>query len=207
MLHFSSPSGSPRIGIDLPLQARLALESLPPFRLISHWTILPSELASGIAYNGAVLSAMQLALGQSHGLYIFPGFGLGPDATHVQKRAAMDQYSKKLSVNPYEILIYHPAGGGGVTPSLLVTEFITELAGSLLAAFLLLMTSLKGFASRLGFVMLCGIMASISTNISYWNWYGFPALYTVAYIAMGFVGYICAGAAIALVLARVDGGY
>ena len=57
-----------------------------------------------------VLSGMQASLGAAPGFYLFPGAGLGPDATMQQKRAAMDQYGQKLAVNPSGILIYHPAG-------------------------------------------------------------------------------------------------
>ena len=36
-------------------------------------------------------------------------------------------------------------------------------------------------------------MAVITSNVSYWNWYGFPALYTSASMFTIWVGYVCAG--------------
>jgi hypothetical protein len=56
----------------------------------------------------AVLSAMRSSMGDSSGLYLFPGMGLGPDATRQQKQAAMQQYSQKLAANPSGILMYNP---------------------------------------------------------------------------------------------------
>lgn len=61
-------------------------------------------------------------------------------------------------------------------------------------------TRLATFGARLGFVTVAGVLAAIATNISYWNWYGFPTVYTAAYIFTQVVGFFLAGIAIALVL-------
>jgi hypothetical protein len=147
-----------------------------------------------------VLSAMRSTLGEAPGFYFFPAIGLGPDATMQQKRAAMDQYGQKLAVNPSGILIYHPAGAKPMTTGQLATEFFTELIESLLLVILLSQTRLTSFTSRVGFVIVAGMLATIATNVSYWNWYGFPATYTAAYMTTGLVGFICAGLVAAAVM-------
>ena len=170
---------------------------------IAH-TVLPLGEAgiSEIPNEGPVLSALQSSLGQSHGLYMYPAFGLGPDATHAQRSAAMDQYEKKLAVTSSGILIYHPAGNIHMMPALLTTEFLAEFVQVFIVTFLLSMSTVNGFAGRLGFVTIAGVMASIATNIPYWNWYGFPVVYTASYMTIQIVGYICAGAAIAWWMGR-----
>ena len=65
---------------------------------------------------------------------------------------------------------------------------------------LLSQTRLISFASRLGFVIVAGMLATIATNVSYWNWYGFPATYTAAYMTTGVVGFICLGLVAAAVM-------
>ena len=157
---------------------------------------------SEIPNEAAVLAAMRASLGTSHGLYMFPGFGLGPDATHAQKSAAMEHYTLQLADKPSGILIYHPPGGNGMTPLMLGTEFLTEFSEALLAALLLSMSKMRSFGSRLGFVMLAGAMASIATNIPYWNWYGFPSLYTASYMTIQIVSFACAGTVMAWWLGR-----
>jgi hypothetical protein len=147
-----------------------------------------------------VLSAMHVSLGEAPGFYFFPGTGLGPDATMQQKRAAMDQYGQKLAVNPSGILIYHPAGAKPMTAGQLGTEFLTELIEALLAVTLLSQTRLSSFASRFGFVIGAGVLATIATNVSYWNWYGFPATYTAAYMMTGIIGFLCVGLVAAAVM-------
>ena len=49
------------------------------------------------------------------------------------------------------------------------------------------------FAARWRFITLAGILAAISTNISYWNWYGFPGTYTLAYVCTVAMGFVFAG--------------
>jgi hypothetical protein len=148
----------------------------------------------------AVLSGMQAQLGTTSGLYAFPGMGLGPNPTRQEENAAMQQYEQKLAANPSGILIYHPPGAKALAPSQLVTEFLTELAEALLLALLLAQTSLPTFASRIGFVIIAALMAAITTNLPYWNWYGFPTSYTTAYMSIEFVGYLVAGLVVAAIL-------
>jgi hypothetical protein len=140
----------------------------------------------------AVLSAMGSSITTS-GLYFFPGFGLGNNATPQQKTAAMQEYEKKLAVSPSGILVYHPAGAKGMTAQRLVTEFLTELVEAFILVFLLAQTRLVSFAARLGFVALVGLFGAMATNVPYWNWYGFPVTYTASYMTIELVGFLIAG--------------
>jgi hypothetical protein len=148
----------------------------------------------------AVLSGMQAQLGTTSGFYAFPGMGLGPNPTRQEENAAMQQYEQKLAANPSGILIYHPPGAKALTPGQLMTEFFTELAEALLLALLMAQTTLATFASRIGFVIMVALMAAITTNLPYWNWYGFPTSYTTAYMTIEFVDYLVAGLVVAAVL-------
>jgi hypothetical protein len=147
-----------------------------------------------------VLAGMQTQLGEASGLYLFPGMGLGPNPTRQEQNAAMQQYDQKLATNPSGLLIYHPPGAKALTPGQLMTEFLTELAEALLLAWLLAQTTLATFASRMGFVTLAALMAAITTNIPYWNWYGFPTSYTTAFMSTQLIGYLLAGMVAAAVL-------
>jgi hypothetical protein len=148
----------------------------------------------------AVLSPMQSQLGGTSGFYAFPGMGLGANPTREEENAAMQQYQQKLTTNPSGILIYHPPGAKALQPSQLITEFLTELAEAWLLAWLLAQTSLATFASRMGFVTIAALMAAITTNLPYWNWYGFPTSYTTAYVGIQLVGYLVAGVVAAVIL-------
>jgi hypothetical protein len=45
-------------------------------------------------------------------------------------------------------------------------------------------------------------MAAITTNVSYWNWYGFPGAYTASYILIEIVGFRLVGVVAALLLRK-----
>ena len=75
-------------------------------------------------------------------------------------------------------------------------DVLVECPTALGNAFVVSLLSLTGrtpCAARLGFVTLAGVLASIATNVSYWNWYGFPTVYTAAYMFIQLVGFFCIG--------------
>ena len=155
-----------------------------------------------IPNESAVLDAMKANIGDSHGFYFFPGLGYGDHPTREQQSEGMKQMAAKLAANPSGILIYHPPGRTFAFAQALIVEFATDFVQALLVIFLLAQTSIRGFGGRVGFVLVAGILANITTNISYWNWYGFPKHYTAAYMLIGVIGFLCVGIVAALILPR-----
>ena len=149
-----------------------------------------------------VLNVMQTDIGEQSGLYFFPGPGLGPNPTRQQKSDAMKRVEEKLATNPSGLLMYHPPGTPFAFGKSLGIEFVTELLESILAVFLLSQTRIASFGGRVGFVFVAGILAASATNVSYWNWYGFPAVYTASYISIQIIGFFCIGLVAALVLRK-----
>ena len=78
--------------------------------------------------------------------------------------------------------MYHPPGRPFGFGKSLAVEFSTEVLQAILVIWLLAQTRIGSFAGRVGFVLIAGILASMTTNVSYWNWYGFPGVYTASYI-------------------------
>jgi hypothetical protein len=150
----------------------------------------------------AVLSAMQSNIGEQTGLYIFPGPGIGKNATREEKNEAMKHMRKKMAANPSGILMYHAPGRPFEFGKLLGIEFGTELLEVILIVFLLAQTRIVSFAGRIGFVLVAGILAAIATNVSYWNWYSFPGAYTASYMLIQIVGFFLVGVVAALVLPK-----
>jgi hypothetical protein len=156
---------------------------------------------SEIPNEAAVLSAMQSNIGEQTGLYIFPGPGVGKNATRQEKNEAMKQEAAKMASGPSGLLIYNYARPFAFAKALTI-EFATELVEAILVVFLLAQTTIVSFAGRVGFVLVAGILATIATNVSYWNWYGFPCLYTVSYMFTQIIGFLCVGIVAALVLPK-----
>ena len=157
---------------------------------------------SEIPNESAVLSAMQSNIGEQTGLYIFPGPGVGKNATRQEKNEAMKHMAEKMATNPSGILMYHGPGRPFTLGKWLGIEFGTELLEAILVVFLLAQTVIASFAGRVGFVLLAGILAALATNVSYWNWYGFPCVYTACYMFIQIIGFLCVGIVAALVLGK-----
>ena len=124
-----------------------------------------------------------------------------PRPTAHEKSEAIKRAMEKAATGPSEILIYHPTRQFAFG-KLLGVEFGTEVLEAILIVFLLSQTRIESFAGRVGFVLVTGILAAISTNVPYWNWYGFPSNYTAAYIFIQIVAFFCTGVIAALVLAK-----
>ena len=172
---------------------------------ISHMALPLGEAGvQNTSEDEALLAAMKTTVKDKDGLYTFPSMGLGPDATHAQQSEAMEKFAAKLEKNPSGFFLYHPAGSRPMNMGKFLTiEFITELCEALLAVWLLAQTRIVTFAGRLGFVTVAGIMAALATNVSYWNWWGFPGAYTASYIFIQVVGFFLVGVVAAIMFRRV----
>jgi hypothetical protein len=169
---------------------------------IAHMALSLGEAGIGeIPNESAVLSTMQSSIGDQTGLYIFPGMGVGKNATRQEKNEAMKQIAAKAASGPSGLLMYH-ATRPFTFGKWMGIEFGTELVEATLAVFLLAQTRIASFAGRVGFVLVAGILAAIATNVSYWNWYGFPTVYIGSYMLIQIVGFLCVGIVAALVLRK-----
>ncbi|MEY2550389.1 MAG: hypothetical protein QOG12_533 [Verrucomicrobiota bacterium] len=152
----------------------------------------------------ALLAALKANVKNNDGLYTYPSMGLGPNATHAEQSKAMETYPAKLEKNPSGFFLYHPPGSRSMNMGkFLTTEFVTELCEALLAVWLLAQTRIVTFGGRLGFVVAAGILAAIATNVSYWNWWGFPTVYTASYMFIQVVGFFLVGLVAAIMFRRV----
>lgn len=170
---------------------------------IAHMALPLGEAGIGeIPNESAVLSSMQSTIGEQSGLYVFPGPGVGKNATRQEKNDAMKHMVEKMAANPSGILMYHAPGRPFTFGKWLGIEFGTELFEAILVVFLLAQTRITTFAGRVRFVLVAGILAAITTNVSYWNWYGFPSAYTAGYMFIQIGGFFLVGIVAALVSPR-----
>ena len=138
-----------------------------------------------------VLSSMKANMPEE-GLYLLPGLGVPENATRAQQSASMEARMHKVETGPSGLLVYHPSLNFSFGRALAV-ELGANILQVLLAVILLGQTNLASFVARWRFLTIAGILAGISTNISYWNWYGFPGNYTMAYICTVAMGFVVAG--------------
>ena len=155
--------------------------------------VLPNE--------DTVTSALQTNLADNSGFYIFPSGGLTPGATGEQKKAAMKKAEEQMAASAAGVLIYRPKRVFNF-PKRLIIQFATDVAEALLAVFLLAQTGITGFGGKVGFVLTAGILAAITTNVPYANWYGFPKDFTLGQMITQIIGFLLVGIVAALLIRK-----
>ncbi len=180
---------------------RILLAALAGAVAMFVWTSI-AHVATPLGYTGfsqipneaAVLHTMTDSIGAKPGLYFFPWIN-PTDPKAMEKSAALEK------TNPSGLLLYRPtgAGMGSDMAPMLIKEFLKQFVQALIAAWIVSMIA-AGYVTRVGVVTLIGVSAAIATNVSYWNWYGFPSDFTCAAILTEIVSGLVAGLAIAAVL-------
>jgi hypothetical protein len=133
------------------------------------------------------------------GFYFFPAPEDKPGMTTQQKQAAMAKAQERWRTGPAGIMIFHPNGAESFSPRQLLTQFGVDMAAMLLAAILLSQVSAAGYGQRVLLVALMGLLPGLQAELPNWNWYGFPASYTLAQATVHLVGFVIGG----LILAKV----
>src|SRR5438046_3173936 len=105
-----SRSGSPRIGNNLPLRARPALETNHPFRLIPHWIILGLEKRCYIVYSPLMLK-LKVGFGFLPSILLITA-GLGFSHTGTGKIHGVVKDATGAVVPSATVTIAHTATGG-----------------------------------------------------------------------------------------------
>jgi hypothetical protein len=170
------------------------------WNFVAHDLLPLGEMGVGVMPNeDAITSVLQTNLADTSGVYIFPAGGLTPGATKEQKEAAMKKAVEQMASGASGFLIYRPKRVFNF-PKKLIIQFATDFAEALLAAFLLAQTRIIGFGGRVGFVLVAGILAAITTNIPYANWYGFPKDYTSGQLLIVTIGFLLVGLVLAAIV-------
>ena len=151
--------------------------------------------------EGILGPAMHLAIHEP-GFYFFPAPDMAPGKTKEQKDAAQKQWEEKWRKGPTGILIYSPGGTPFSFGKLLTNQFVICLAAASLIAWLLAMAGggLQSYGSKVLFVAIVGLFAGVFVDLPYWNWYGFPADYTITRIVTDAVCWAIAGLGMAKVM-------
>lgn len=172
--------------------------------VISHM-ILPLGMVgfSQLPNEDMVVTALRENI-KDPGLYYFPGMEQTAGMTKEEQKAAMQKWEEKYRQGPIGTLIYQPQGQNPLIPKQLIIELLSNIAGALVAAYLLAKAvgGIASFGGRVLFVLLLGLFASLAIDISYWNWYGFPGSYTLAAIIDQVVSWGLAGLVMGAIIKR-----
>ncbi|MGE0481089.1 MAG: hypothetical protein AB7Q17_11520 [Phycisphaerae bacterium] len=130
------------------------------------------------------------------GFYFFPGM----DESSLTDEET-ERWMAQLRAGPRGIVVFDPSGGEMMEPRQLGNEFASNVAAALALA-IVLANVRANWLGRTFLAGLVGVFATLSIDVSYWNWYRFPdGLLAASLIEQG-LGWLLAGAFIAAVLGR-----
>jgi hypothetical protein len=129
----------------------------------------------------AVMAAMRSSIHEP-GFYYFPAADESARMTKEQKDSEGQRYLQKYQQGPTGILVYHPGGEAFSFGKLLANQFVINLIEAFLAAGMLALLPVgTSYGMRVFAIVLLSLFAVTGTNAEYWNWYGFPGKYELAY--------------------------
>lgn len=143
----------------------------------------------------SAIAAMKASAGDSGGVYLFPGLDMNKEPS----QAEQDAWAARVRSGPRGMLVYRAEG---MEPSMgrwLGIEFATNLAAALVAAFLLARIG-GSYGSRVVSIGLLGLIAWLSINVSYWNWYAFPTGFVLGESVEQIGGWLLSGLAMAKIV-------
>ena len=186
--------------------------SVVVFVVSSIWHLTPGLGEIGVKALPAeetVLAGLSTSIHEP-GFYYFPAPNMAPGRTKEQRKADQAAYLEKYRRGPSGGLVYRPGGEGGEELNfgkLMAYQFLFGLAGSFIIAWVLALTAgSTTFGSRAWLALLIALFGGIVYALPEWNWYGFPASYTIASIASMLVSWGIAGLAMAAIVKRPAAG-
>ena len=168
--------------------------------MLAHVVLLIGELGMKVASNQDVtISTLQAAADKGPGVYMIPG--MAPEQW--QDDAAMQAFVEKYKAAPSAFVVYDPSGNPSMSNMVpnLVKQFIGDYFIALLAAWIMASGAFS-FGTRVAMGAAMGLIAWLSANVPYWNWYRFPMDFTIgAWLDYG-LGLLIASIAMAWWLGR-----
>ena len=167
------------------------------------WTILPLHDASvrPIENEDRVTEVLSSNLGV-HGVYKYPSMPREEDVSAEEQQLSLDDWAKKYQRGPIGMIIYDPRGNDPTMSSQMLSGFVIDLLSAMLAVWLLSRSTAftASFFSRVAYCGMLGILISVFSHLTNWNWLGYPLDYTTAMITDTVVGWLLAGLGIAAIV-------
>jgi hypothetical protein len=154
---------------------------------------------NGIPSNeDALLTAMKSNI-QQPGIYLMPGMDMSRKPTDAELNAVY----AKAEAGPTAFLVYHPTGEKVMTPGQFIRQALFDILCGLIAAFIISAT-VASLTTRGLMIMLMGVFAWLTISLPYWNWYRFPAAFTIGEGLDNVIGWLLGGFLIAWMIQRAE---
>ena len=159
------------------------------------WMVLPWHTLSLKSFtNETAVGEVLQANAPAAGLYLLPNpHGSAKEDRNYEAGVA------RMRAGPFLFGVVRPGTNNWSMPVLLIGSFVTQAAAAFIITALLLTTRLPTYWGRVLFVVMVAAVAGVLGHLPYYNWWEFPAGWTVSHIADLLVGWFLGG----LVLAAI----
>ena len=161
---------------------------------VSHMVLPVGEMGLKAIPNETAVVADLRANITEPGMYFIPGMDMSRAQTPEEEAA----WTEKYTAGPNALLIYHPTGETPMSPRQFAAELGTDILASIFVAlFFTWMT--PSFSKRVVLATLIGLVAWLSIDVSYWNWFRFPGSFIAGELVDQVVGWFAAGLVMAFI--------
>lgn len=140
------------------------------------------------------LASLDSGMGKA-GVYLFPSLDVSEAPTEEEYTA----WTEKHQRGPVGFVAFNPAGKEPMAIGQFLRQFLINVAAAWIVAFMLSYTRV-GYRQRVLFVTLAALFGWLVISVPYWNWYHFPADFTVTAGVIQVVGWHFAGLAMAAIV-------
>ena len=170
------------------------------------WMALPFHMKSfATLADEAAVGKVLVKNAPADGIYLLPNMHAAIAAAPADQRKAVEEKCQAaMKAGPTGFLVIHPGGVDmkAAMGRMMGRGFLIGAAACAVVTWIILQATGAGFLVRTVIAVLAGAGGAISTNMNYWNWWGFSGPYTCLESCDLLAGWVLAG----LVLAKVTGG-
>jgi hypothetical protein len=127
------------------------------------------------------------------GAYVLPcPRNVDQNLSEEEKKAQMKEKYEQMQKGPFAFVVLSPKGTGPMWMNMIVS-FVIQFVGAFLVTWILLLSRIGNYFVRLFFVIIFALAAGVICLLPTWNWWKFPADYTLIGIADLMAGWFLAG--------------
>jgi hypothetical protein len=145
-----------------------------------------------------VIAALRDNLPAEHAIFMLPYF----DMAKGDDPKAKEAFSTKAKASPFAFIVYSPFGRDYMEMGAnLFHQWLSDTLAALLIVLILIRSTtsaIRGLYTGLAF----GVFAWLSMMVPFWNWYRFPAAFTLGTLLEQAFGWLLAGAVMGWWLGR-----
>ncbi len=166
------------------------------------WLVVPFNSASlhSASNEEAILVMMKDSM-RGKGMYALPAMprksGVAANDDLLQK-----QYAEKLKAGPTALVVFNPHGSEQMRLDQMVYGLVNSIMCALIGAWFLMRSTAYAstYIARVAYFGMLGVLVSFFVHLSNYNWFDYPADFTVAMVLDAVLGWVVAGLGVAAIV-------